>query len=518
MKVYSLAILSVFLFLAQSAQAKSENSPPNVLFLMTDQQVWYALSVYDDYFNTPNLDRLARTGARFDFATCTTPSCTPARGSIVTGKYPHTTTITKNLREGKAADNYKGTLQHRIETTDHALTENILFEEGYVTAHCGKWHLGHKDAYPCYSKDTLLQGQSAQYQSRADYWKMLDEKYPLELFEEGDGMTWKRPVYFSDAFKMQVKDAKMKHKALVTGRTPIPEEMLIHTMITDETIRNIQARKGKNWMITASWHPPHIPWVMPEPWYSMYDRAKVKYTEDDPEVPEQFRKFNAPRLGKIMGEVGIREYLAVYAGQVAYIDKQVGRVLDALEESGQSENTLIIFTSDHGDMQGRFNSVGKSIDSFYDTLVRIPLIINYPGKIKPGTIIGEFVSQVDYMPTILDYCGVDIPSDIQGRSLRPLIEGEVERIREYAFCERVVQQKYAGRMIRSKDFKYCWYETGEQYFYDLKKDPEEKTDVFNDETYSDEIEKLHRELKRWMKETNDPAYTTVPDSPFKEEI
>ena len=174
-------------------------------------------------------------------------------------------------------------------------------------------------------------------------------------------------------------------------------------------------------MITASWSPPHDLWVIPEPYYSMVDRGKIEIPGTF-EMPEWDRRGPSKRLGEVMGPEGIREYMAIYHGMVKYIDDQVGRVLGKLDALGLAENTLVLFTTDHGDMVGAHGCIGKSIFSFYDDLVRIPLLMRLPGRIPPGRVVSNPVSQIDVMPTILDYVGGQEPETLHGASLRPLID------------------------------------------------------------------------------------------------
>lgn len=484
-------------------QNQSKERPrPNVLFLQTDQHVWYALEFVNSGFDTPNLRALANDGMYFSNAMASTPSCSPARATMITGMYPHSNSIINNLLNNKKAK-YK---QHGIEETKYLITENILFDEGYYTAHFGKWHVGKKKVIDCY-KNSLLEGQSHGYHARKSYNKKLAKAMQKLNPKPSKSELWGYPLYQSKVFQDAVTKIKWKHKGiLATGRTSIPAELLPHTSITNETIRTIKEKQGKPWMITTSWHPPHIPWAMPEPYFSKYDRKemKVDMSESD-KIHPNAANMDASRLGKLADEEGIREYLAIYRAQVYYMDEQIGRIIKTLKETGQYDNTLIIFTSDHGDTQGRFGTMGKSLDAFYNEVVRIPLVVKPPKSTNSSMQTDNHqVNQIDFMPTILDYAGFEIPNQVQGRSLRPLIEKKPTSWRAYNFSERTYPHKnYLSRMVANDQFKYVYYSKGPDGFYDLKNDPKELQNLINEDKYKAEIEKYRAVLKKWMKKTND---------------
>ena len=476
---------------------------PNVLFLQTDQQVWYALEFVNSGFDTPNLRALANDGMYFRYAMASTPSCSPARATMITGMYPHSNTVINNLTDKKNAK-YQ---QHGVEEIPYAITENILFDEGYDTAHYGKWHIGKKNVLPCY-RGSLLKGQSHSYSASKTYDTDLAEAMERLNPPPSQRELWGYPLYQSKVYQNASRKTKWKHNGiLATGRTSIPVELLPHTSITNETIRSIKEKKGHPWMITTSWHPPHIPWAMPEPYYSMYDRSKMEVNMSEMDkIHPNAANMDASRLGSLVGEEGIREYLAIYRAQVYYIDEQIGRIIKTLKETGQYNNTLIIFSSDHGDTQGRFGTMGKSLDGFYNEVVRIPLIVKPPNStIKTMKTDSHQVNQIDFMPTILDYTGIKIPSQVQGSSLRSLIENKPTNWRSYNYSERTYPYKdYLCRMVTDDQFKYVFYSEGPDGFYDLKNDPKELQNLIDQSNYTTKIEKFRKLLKKWMKETNDP--------------
>jgi len=477
---------------------------PNVLFLMTDQQHHRSLSVAGNpYIQTPNLDRIAREGARFTHATCVTPYCSPSRASIVTGVYPHTHRILTNVTPKRSS-------QHPLDPKAFPNTENLLHARGYATGHRGKWHLGDKGDFGCY------ESRSYAMKTGKAYSKFLAEHLPAGPFadDKDPGRYLGRPVRKIPVVRKGWKafndlpNNRLGYIATI-GRSVVPPKLLPETQITDQVLGLLDRHAGGRFMITASWSPPHDLWVIPEPYYSMVDRAKVKLTGST-KMPPWDQRGPSKRLGDIMGPEGIREYVAIYHGMVKYIDDQVGRVLQKLDDLGLADNTLVIFTSDHGDMVGAHGCIGKSITGFYDDLVRIPLAMRLPGRIRPGTVVDEAVSQIDLMPTILDYLDQPAPDKTHGRSMRPLIEGKKVPWRDYAFCQRADRL----RMLRTRRWKYVCDVPGRlRALYDLANDPHEDRNLAADPAHAADLRRMHARLLAVLTEDGDPLVRKLPKDP-----
>ncbi len=490
------------------AAAPKRSDRLNVLFLMTDEQHHRSLSMTGNrYIETPNMDRIGREGACFDNATCVTPYCSPSRASLITGVYPHRHRILVNV-DGRRPE------QAPLAQNAFPNTETLLHGQGYATAHRGKWHLGNIGDFDCYEQRAYAGA------SNPEFGRWLQQRVPKEQFAKhrSPGKYMDRPVEMIPAvergFHEFHKDfqGKANRVAYIStiGRSLIPPDSLPETRITNDVLDLIDRHADENFMITASWSPPHDLWVIPEPYYSLVDRRRIELP-GTPDLPDWDREGPSRRLGSLVGEEGLREYAAIYHGMVKYIDDQLGRILKKLDERGLAENTLVIFTTDHGDMVGAHGCVGKSIFGFYDDLVRIPMVMRVPGRIRPGTRLNQPVSQVDLMPTILDYLGQKVPQPIHGQSLRPLLEGRSTAWRDYAFCQRAD----AGRMLRTERWKYFYRGKNKIVaLYDLQNDPHEDRNLAADPRHAAQVRALHARLLQVMQADGDPLAERFPADPL----
>lgn len=454
----TLAVFWAFLpWYSPPAQAK----PPNVLLICADDHAAYVMGAYgNQQARTPNLDALAAGGLRFERAFCNSPVCTASRQSFLTGRYPRSIGVTL--------------LQTPLPENETTLAE-MLAAAGYETAAIGKMHFN----------SNLKHG----FELRLD-----QPQYQQALKARGA-----RPL--PDGVEVQPPWKPFKDPARVwlnSAARPLGlvEADMAGTYYAERSAEYLKAPREKPFFLVCSFTEPHSPFHFPVEYCGRYDPAKFAVPlpgeEDDPRIPEIFRDLTAAEKQGIA---------AAYYTSVEFLDTNVGRVLTALKESGHSDDTLVIYLGDHGYFLGQHGRFEKH--SSYEEAIRAPLVMRFPGEIKPGTSTAALVEFIDIVPTVLGYCGVKIPEYVQGKNLVPLIKGEAQTHRDAVFIEYAQNDEAC---IRTERWKLV-YERGKRKrtdgydpgrplpgptmrLYDMDADPQEMKNL----AQAAEHEKLLREL------------------------
>jgi len=488
---------------------RKNRSSPNILFIMCDQLNANALSCYGGPVPTPNIDRIAEHGVRFTEAACTTPYCSPTRASIVTGLYPHSHGIVLNA----------GSQRQRGIGPEDITTERLLNQAGYETHHYGKWHLeGDRLAY---YPDMFR--SAVEYKAKME--PVFEQVRRQDKAEWMDWYVWALPVDISPAFKRQVdaigdrwKDQRFAEFITKMGRLEMTPEQCFDVQVADLTCRRLSALKDsdKPFMVTCSFIWPHDPNVVPSPYYEAFDPADIKLPANMDVREERFERDWSREIIRVLGEPGLREFLRIYYAMVKLIDDQVGRILKALDETGKADETIIVFTADHGDMMGGHGMVWKSTRSFYEEIVRVPLLISYPGRFKPG-VTRYPMDSTDFAPTLLELAGRPVPSHMQGMSLVPHLTGRADSgtARVYTFSERVRPNPKGMRtvlpgtkgdfMIRGRGWKFIRCADGHEYLYNLREDPGETQNLSGETEYRSRRDELAAEMDKWLARTGWPG-------------
>ncbi|MFC1735868.1 sulfatase [Candidatus Hydrogenedentota bacterium] len=462
---------------------------PNILFIMSDDHAAHAMSCYGSRINkTPNLDRIAEGGMRFNNCFCTNSICTPSRATIMTGTYNHVNGVT--------------TLKTKL---DNSILNfpRLLRESGYQNGVFGKWHLGigPKHCPVDFDDWAVLPGQGIYHN-------------PEFIFKGPDGGTRKTV------------------KGYVTD------------IITDMSLDWLKQRDpDKPFFLMYHHKAPHRAWEPDEKHAHMYLNEDVPEPEtlyDDYSERASAAEAAEMRVGVHMNDTDVKchisqdlgehelrkwayqRYIKDYLRVVASIDDNVGRVLDYLDEEGLTENTIVIYTSDQGFFLGDHGWYDKRF--MYEESLRMPFIIRYPHEIKPGTVNEDIVLSVDFAPMFLDYVGIDTPEIFQGRSFRPLLQGTTppdwQQSMYYRYWMHKGHNVYAHYGVRTKRHKLIYYysdwlgqlgaidETYEPEWelFDLEKDPCELHNVYDDPDYSSIVRELKDELHRLQEEVGDQRY------------
>lgn len=476
----------------------------NILLITSDQQHWNTLGFLNPEVKTPNLDRLAKQGTNFSRAYTVNPTCTPTRASIITGMYPS---------------------QHGAWSLGTKLPESVptvgdFFQKaGYRTALIGKAHfqqLIDTKEYPSIESNPLQQDLY--------FWRKFNGPfYGFERVELARNHADEYHVGQHYALWMEEKGFKNWRDCFwpPAGNTPpqrwkwnIPEEFHYDNWIAERTGKMLEEYKNKdeNFFLWASFLDPHPPYLVPEPWDTMYDSEKITI----PSMHEGEHEKNPPHFkltqeknpdfsgykekdghvchgftSHLQDRKSLAKDIAVYYGMISLMDKYIGVILDKLDALGLSENTLVIFTTDHGHFYGHHGLNAKGA-FHYEDLIRIPFIARMPGKVPAGKSSDSLQSLADLAPSFLDLCGIEVPRTMTGKSQKDVWTGENESARNSVIVEnrhqptKVFHKTYIDN--RYKITVYFEKEYGE--IFDLEKDPEEINNLWDNPKYA----KLKTEL------------------------
>ncbi len=472
---------------------------PNLLFLYTDEQSIHTLSAYGNtQIEMPNLNKLSDQSSVFQQAYVTQPVCTPSRSTLLTGLYPHN----------------NGCIQNNIPLDQNIKCfPELLDDSEYKTGHFGKWHLG----------DELFR------QHGFDKWISTEDGYQ-GFFREGLDRNTR-----SDYCKHLIQKGFIPENGKFFSRgesAKLPEIFSKPAFLAEHSKRFIEENKNATFALFVNFLEPHMPFFGPR---------DNQYDPEDIPLPENFghelcetnpskTKFFAHRYHQhgisgidLSSEKGWKQLRANYWGLCSLVDKYVGEIIDKLKECALYDDTIIVFTSDHGDMMGSHRLVAKCV--MFEEAVRVPFFIKLSGQIEGKRIKGP-VSQIDIVPTLLDALGKDIPENLDGKSLKPLVEsgGTVDESNDVfiewlgtdgcggsqtcipeSLRERIPDKntlnKYLGdkvcTLISPSGWKYNWSPLGEDELYDLNTDPGEMHNLAFEPDQKYLIADMRKKITEW---------------------
>jgi arylsulfatase len=478
---------------------------PNILLITADQLRRDPLGAYGNKkVRTPNIDRLSDEGIRFDNHFIQNPLCMPSRWSIFTGRYPKNHGIRDN---GVLFGNNEDTLAR------------VFKANAYNTAAIGKMHLTPR-----------LMCKEEEDENWPDDDFGFDHKCLTDDAKTGEYLKYLKKVD-KDTYKYVMDQGISKVKEDLSSKVQrsfdtapqlkensIPYELHQSSWIADNTIEYLNQKKESPFFLWCSFVDPHHPFDPPHPYDSVYDikdidlpvRRKNEF-EDKPYFFKEMYTGYSPGNEKYdlstITDRGWKTLISKYWGMVSLIDHNIGRIVGKLEDTGLLENTIIIFTSDHGELLGDHGLLFKG-PFHYDGLIRVPMIIR-PGKSldieKEQKEITGFTGHIDLMPTLLDIAGIQIPRGVQGVSFIDSINGNKNEFRDYALVDHDTGDwRLNVKTIRTRDFRMTYY-AGKDFgeLYDLDKDPYEFVNHWDDGDYKDRKNDLVNRLLDILIDTED---------------
>ncbi len=464
MKKIRLTILAFCLSL--SAFATDNRESYNLLVIQTDEHHFKTLGCYGGKIvKTPNIDWIAKNGAIATSFYATTPVCSPSRGALMSGKYPQHTPVTNN----------------NIKLDDDIVTfAEVLRRKGYATGYAGKWHLD-GDGKPQWGPKRKFGWEDNRFMFNRGHWKMFaDGPNGPQVGSTKNG----RPDY---------------------GIKGADEKSFATDWLTDKVINFVNEKKGKSFCYMVSYPDPHGPNTVRAPYDTMYEDVKPPIPRSVNKTRAQTPKW-AAKAPRITADT-IRLLMPKYYGMVKCLDDNIGRILDTLRRNGQIDNTIIVFTSDHGDLCGEHGRLNKGVP--YEGSARIPFLIYTPGKIKGGTVVNEALSCIDFMPTVMNLMNTKHGQKVDGRDATALFTGVKTDWSDMAFIRSTSVSK-PWLCAVSDRYKLVYSEMGDPWLFDLEKDPDELINLFNDPESKDVITTMTDQLQRYCKLQKDP-FADLPE-------
>jgi len=448
---------------------------PNLLFLWTDEQAAETMAAYgNDQIETPNLDELAESGVVFENAYCTAPVCTPSRSAIMTGKWPHET----------------GCVVNNVSLSeDHRCLPEFVGDE-YATGHFGKWHLG-DEIFP---------------QHGFEEWIGIEDNY-VDYYSEGrprDARSEYHEFLVDQGFEPDINNGTGPGRFSRQFAAGLPEEFSKPKFIADHAIEFLGEHRDEPFVLSVNFLEPHFPYTGPR---------DDQYDPDDVPLPPNFEhegfasqaSFVRDRRTSYLADrhpldgdppptgADFREFISNYWGLVSLVDTHIGRILRALEANDLRDNTVVVFTSDHGDMLGSHTLWRKNL--MFEESVRVPLLMRVTDEDLAGTRVTSRMSQIDLVPTILDVLDSPQRRELCGRSWLPHLTSDEERdddvlIQYYPHTDAVLADRpnlsgatsselrdrvpvYHRCIVTQTGWKYVARSDGDDSLYDLDTDPHE---------------------------------------------
>ena len=473
-----------------SQKDSNQTTRPNIVFIFSDDHATNAISAYGGIFKdiapTPNIDRIANEGALLKNALCTNAICGPSRAAILTGKYSHVNGYFKNYKGG-VFNNQQWTYPQSLQAS------------GYQTALIGKWHLVSEPIGFDYYKYHISKGEQGLYWDPVynDNGKKIKEKGYATNLTTDFAMDWLNERDPNQPFCLMLQyKAPHRQWAPDAKYEDLWEDQEMPTPSNfNDTYQDRELTAGNTEMTMDYFSRRDMKMTPPD---SLLKKARNKWLQygfKPGEVVAPVKGLNREETRQWKYQKYIKDYLAT----IRSVDDNIGKVLAYLKENGLEKNTIVIYASDQGFFLGEHGFFDKRF--MYEEALHMPFVIRYPGKIQPGTVVDDIVTNIDFAPTLLDMAGVPIPEQVQGKSFFNNLKGDTSEDWQQSMYYHYYEYPYYHRVqphygIRNQRYKliHFYYDVDVWEFYDLKKDPNEMKNLIHSKSYTILIKQLKKEL------------------------
>jgi arylsulfatase A-like enzyme len=455
--------------------ARRAGDKPNLLFLWTDQQRFDTMAAYGNTrFHVPSMNRLAAESVVFDKAYVTQPVCTPSRSSVMTGLWPHQNGCIRN--------------NIALPASTPAVPE-LLADSGYRTAYMGKWHLG----------DEIFA------QHGFEEWKGIEDGIYQSYYSAGRDRN-ARSAYHHFLTRVGYKPDNEKERNFSRKfATTLPVEHSKPSFLANEAARFLVEHRAEPWLLYVNFLEPHSPYASVLNDLHSEEEAPLHNYPGVPTTPEpEWYKRRRAAETRRNNRAAFQRIARNYAGLCSLVDQALGRILWTLEATGQAANTVIVYTSDHGDMMGDHSLLAKQV--MYEESIRVPHLLRVPFRNQKPMRVTHPVSHIDIAPTVLDLLGKKVDG-VAGRSLAPVLEGR--RPPDDVIVEWHVDEKDSGKgpsgrtCIAPDGHKLVVYDCDQCLLFDRARDPREMNNLYGRREAAATQSRLRKKIEEWQKRTGD---------------
>ena len=484
-KVLQLFVALLFLaavcagFAPHRTAAELQTKKPNVLFIVADD-LSTSLSVYGEAIaKSPNLERLAKRGVKFDRAYCQYPLCSPSRTSFLSGRRPETTRIFENNTDP------------RTNLKDVVMLPEHFKQHGYFTARIGK--ITHDTFDGMVTWDVSEKAEPSPY--------FMPDEDASEIADNTKAGIKQRVTIGNRTGATRDEVLKLNKPtdewglALVWRATSTKDEEEPDGNTARRVAKLLEANQDKPFFIAAGFHKPHLPWIAPKKYFDAHPQAKMRWpnapANDRNDIPRPALNLHSYDEG--LNEAQRRQAIAAYHASAALMDAQVGYLLDTLDRLKLSDNTIIVFIGDHGFHLGEHGGLWRKL-TLFEECARAPLIVVAPKK-RANAVSQRLVEFVDIYPTLAELCGLPAPAGVEGVSFAPLLGNPHQPWKKAAFTT-LARRNLMGRSVRTERYRYTeWGDEKMAELYDHQTDPREFTNLANDPKHARVVAEMRQLLK-----------------------